>query len=174
MASVPTAAGELRLGQEWHGFRLDDYWPAVPGSMMMGPRTYLNINDGKRDRTVLLGELETRHAARWMSVLGLRCESVRMDTGEVQAYGTSRYKGTSARACSVNAWITAGGATCAHLALQRPSSVALGKLLAAHVAAVPLSTNLPFARVAAPTHMAQLCSYRASHNSTDRCMWLYE
>ena len=89
MASLPTAAGELRLGQEWHGFRLDDYWPAVPGSMMMGPRTYLNINDGKRDRTVLFGELETRHDARWTSVLGVRGESVRMESGDVQAYGTN-------------------------------------------------------------------------------------
>ncbi|MGF6114875.1 iron complex outermembrane receptor protein [Janthinobacterium lividum] len=91
MASLPTAAGELRLGQEWHGFHLDDYWPAVPGSMKMGPRTYLNINDGKRDRTVLFGELETRHGqdARWTSVLGLRGESVRMDTGDVQSYGTN-------------------------------------------------------------------------------------
>lgn len=89
MASLPIAAGELRLGQEWHGFRLDDYWPAVPGSMMMGPRTYLNINDGKRDRTVLFGELETRHDARWTSVLGLRGESVRMDAGDVQSYGTN-------------------------------------------------------------------------------------
>ena len=89
MASLPIAAGELRLGQEWHGFRLDDYWPAVPGSMMMGPRTYLNINDGKRDRTVLFGELETRHDARWTSVLGVRGESVRMDAGDVQSYGTN-------------------------------------------------------------------------------------
>ncbi|WP_425251555.1 TonB-dependent receptor [Janthinobacterium sp. NFX145] len=89
MASLPMSAGELRLGQEWHGFRLDDYWPAVPGSMMMGPRTYLNINDGKRDRTVLFGELETRHDARWTSVLGLRGESVRMDAGDVQSYGTN-------------------------------------------------------------------------------------
>ncbi|MGK5030201.1 TonB-dependent receptor [Janthinobacterium sp. MDT1-19] len=89
MASLPTAAGELRLGQEWHGFRLDDYWPAVPGSMMMGPRTYLNINDGKRDRTVLFSELETRHDARWSSVLGVRGESVRMESGDVQSYGTN-------------------------------------------------------------------------------------
>jgi iron complex outermembrane receptor protein len=89
MASLPTGAGELRLGQEWHGFRLDDYWPAVPGSMMMGPRTYLNINDGKRERTVLFGELETRHDTRWTSVLGVRGESVRMDTGDVQSYGTN-------------------------------------------------------------------------------------
>ena len=89
MASLPMAAGELRLGQEWHGFHLDDYWPAVPGSMMRGPRTYLNIHDGKRDRTVLFGELETRHDARWTSVLGLRGESVRMDAGDVQSYGTN-------------------------------------------------------------------------------------
>ena len=88
-ASLPTAAGALRLGQEFHRFRLDDYWPAVPGSMMMGPRTYLNIHDGKRDRLVLFGELETRHDARWSSVLGVRGESVRMDTGDVQAYGTN-------------------------------------------------------------------------------------
>ncbi|APA71386.1 TonB-dependent receptor [Janthinobacterium sp. 1_2014MBL_MicDiv] len=88
-ASLPTGTGELRLGQEWHGFRLDDYWPAVPGSMMMGPRSYLNINDGKRERTVLFAELDTRHAARWSSVLGLRAESVRMDTGKVQSYGTN-------------------------------------------------------------------------------------
>jgi iron complex outermembrane recepter protein len=86
-ASFPTSAGELRLGQEYHGFRLDDYWPAVPGSMMMGPRTYININDGKRDRAVLFGELETRHDARWTSIVGLRGESVRMDTGQVQSYG---------------------------------------------------------------------------------------
>ena len=85
--SLPTAAGELRLGQEFHGFRLDDYWPPVSGSMMMGPRTYLNINGGRRDRAVLFGELETRHDARWTSVLGLRGESVRMETGEVQSYG---------------------------------------------------------------------------------------
>jgi len=87
-ASVPTSAGELRLGQVLHAFRLDDYWPAVPGSMMMGPRTYLNINDGKRDRAVLFGELASQLDARWSSVLGLRAESVRMDTGAVQSYGT--------------------------------------------------------------------------------------
>ena len=87
-ASLPTGVGELRLGHEFHAFRLDDYWPAVPGSMMMGPRTYLNINGGKRDRAVLFGELESKLDARWTSVLGLRGESVRMDAGEVQSYGT--------------------------------------------------------------------------------------
>ena len=86
--TVSTGAGELRLGQEFHAFRLDDYWPAVPGSMMMGPRTWLNINHGRRDRAVLFAELETAVDARWTSVLGLRGESVRMDAGDVQSYGT--------------------------------------------------------------------------------------
>ena len=77
---------KLRVGQEYHSFRLDDFWPAVPDSMMMGPQTYLNINDGKRERVALFGEAETRHDAKWTSLLGLRWESVRMDTGNVQPY----------------------------------------------------------------------------------------
>ena len=44
----------LRLGNEYHGFKLDDWWPAVPMSMMMGPNTYENINNGKRDRFACL------------------------------------------------------------------------------------------------------------------------
>ena len=103
-ASVPLAAGELRLGQELHAFRLDDYWPAVPGSMMMGPRTYLNINGGKRDRAVLFGELASRLDARWSTVVGLRAESVRMDTGPVQSYGTGMMNmADSAAAAAFNA-----------------------------------------------------------------------
>lgn len=103
-ASVPLAAGELRLGQELHAFRLDDYWPAVPGSMMMGPRTYLNINGGKRDRAVLFGELASRLDARWSTVVGLRAESVRMDTGQVQSYGNGMMNmADSAAAAAFNA-----------------------------------------------------------------------
>lgn len=102
-ASVPTGVGELRLGHEFHAFRLDDYWPAVPGSMMMGPRTYLNINGGKRDRMVLFGELESRLDARWTSVLGLRGESVRMDTGTVQSYGSGMINMANAMADSMAA-----------------------------------------------------------------------
>ncbi len=89
-ASSPRhAATTLRLGQEYHSFRLDDYWPAVPGSMMMGPQTYVNINGGQRDRLALYGEAETRHTRQWKSLLGARWESVRMDTGNVQPYAVN-------------------------------------------------------------------------------------
>ncbi|MFA9217690.1 MAG: TonB-dependent receptor domain-containing protein [Sphingomonadaceae bacterium] len=86
-ASLPLGElSQLRLGQEYHTFRLDDFWPAVPGSMMMGPQTYVNINGGARDRVALYGEIEMRHYPLWTSLLGARWESVRMDTGKVQPY----------------------------------------------------------------------------------------
>jgi iron complex outermembrane receptor protein len=79
----------VRLGHELHTFRLDDFWPAVPGSLMMGPQTYVNVNDGRRDRLALYGEAETRHGARWTSLVGARWETVRMDAGAVQPYGSN-------------------------------------------------------------------------------------
>ena len=51
-------ASVLRVGQEYHSFRLNDYWPPVSGSMMMSPRTYVNINGGTRDRMALFAEWE--------------------------------------------------------------------------------------------------------------------
>ncbi|RSZ60460.1 TonB-dependent receptor [Massilia atriviolacea] len=82
-------AMRVRLGHELHTFRLGDVWPAVPGSMMMGPNTYINVNDGRRARVALFGEAETRHDARWTSLLGARWETVRMDAGTVQSYGSN-------------------------------------------------------------------------------------
>lgn len=94
-------AAMLRFGQEYHVFRLNDYWPAVPGSMMMGPLTYLNINHGQRDRLALFGEAETRHDAQWTSLLGARWESVRMNTGEVQPYASNMMNAKDAAAAKV-------------------------------------------------------------------------
>lgn len=86
-AELPWAGGTLRLGHELRRFRLDDWWPALAGSMMMGPQTYWNINDGQRDRLALFGEWEGQVAERWTLLAGLRGERVRMDTGIVRGYG---------------------------------------------------------------------------------------
>ncbi|QNM95313.1 TonB-dependent receptor plug domain-containing protein [Chitinimonas koreensis] len=86
-AELPAAEGVLRLGHELHRTRLDDWWPAAPGSMMMEPDPYLNINGGRRDRLAFFGEWEGKLADRWSGTFGLRHESVRMDTGTVQSYG---------------------------------------------------------------------------------------
>lgn len=77
----------LRLGHEYHHTTLDDWWSPVAGSMMMKPDTFVNINGGKRDRFVLFTELESSLTERWTGLLGLRSETVSMDTGQVQEYG---------------------------------------------------------------------------------------
>lgn len=86
-ADIPLSTKHtLSIGNEYHRFRLDDWWPPVAGSMMMGPDTFWNINDGKRDRFALYAEVKSHWNTRWMSNLGVRGEVVRMNTGDVQPY----------------------------------------------------------------------------------------
>ncbi|MBP0597601.1 TonB-dependent receptor [Herbaspirillum sp. LeCh32-8] len=93
-------ADTLRLGNELHSFRLNDYWPAVPGSMMMGPATYVNINNGTRDRFALFAEWEHKLDARWSTLLGMRDELVKTDAGNVQAYGAGMMNAADAAAAT--------------------------------------------------------------------------
>lgn len=76
----------LIIGQEFYQFTLNDIWPAVPGSMMMGPNDYININDGKRQRLAIFAELNQQLTRQWQLNYGLRLEQVTTNTGEVQAY----------------------------------------------------------------------------------------
>ncbi|MEW6131632.1 MAG: TonB-dependent receptor [Pseudomonadota bacterium] len=76
----------LRVGGEIQTYRLDDWWP--PSGAGMWPGTFWNINDGERDRYAVFGEWEAKHGAQWTSVLGLRHETVKMDTGNVRGYDT--------------------------------------------------------------------------------------
>lgn len=79
----------LRIGNELQHQRLDDWWPPVAGSMMMGPDTYVNVNDGRRTRLGSYIEWQTRWNPRWTGLLGARNDLVWMDAGEVQPYSTS-------------------------------------------------------------------------------------
>lgn len=78
----------LRIGNEFHRFTLDDWWPALEGSMMMGPDDYVNINDGERSRYAVY--IESEHALNnsWKFLAGLRYEHVIMDADEVQPYNS--------------------------------------------------------------------------------------
>ncbi|MFT4173517.1 MAG: TonB-dependent receptor [Rhodocyclaceae bacterium] len=89
-AEIPTGSDDAlwRIGNEFHRFTLDDWWPPVAGSMMMGPNNYVNINDGKRDRFALFAEYETTWRDGWSGIFGLRDELVRTDAGPVQPYGS--------------------------------------------------------------------------------------
>jgi iron complex outermembrane recepter protein len=78
------AADLLRVGGEYQHYRLDDWWPASGGGMW--PNEFVNINDGKRDRTALFGEWEATHNQQWTTLLGARFEHVNTDAGMVHGY----------------------------------------------------------------------------------------
>ncbi len=83
----------LRVGAELQNYRLDDWWPPSPdcGTCLggMAPLTFWNINGGKRDRFGVFGEWEAKWSPQWLSLLGIRAEQVKMDTGVVQGYNTA-------------------------------------------------------------------------------------
>jgi iron complex outermembrane receptor protein len=76
----------LRIGNEFNRFNLDDWWPPVAGSMMMGPGTFQNINNGHRERIGTFVEWEARWAPQWITLLGARHDYVTMNTGDVAPY----------------------------------------------------------------------------------------
>lgn len=77
---------QLTLGHEFFEYRLDDWWPALENSMMMGPNDYVNINDGSRQRLALFAEITEDLGQDWWLSAGVRFERVRTNTGQVQAY----------------------------------------------------------------------------------------
>jgi iron complex outermembrane receptor protein len=76
----------LRIGSEYHGQRLNDWWEPIPFNKMMGPFTYWNINNGSRDRVGHFAEWEARWTPQWSSLLGVRNDVVWMDTGNAAPY----------------------------------------------------------------------------------------
>jgi iron complex outermembrane recepter protein len=89
----------IRIGNEFHGQTLDDWWPPV-GMMggMMCCNTYWNINGGVRDRVGTFAEWERRWAPAWSTLLGARNDVVWMDTGDVQPYNAMGADKTAADA----------------------------------------------------------------------------
>ena len=77
----------LRTGIEYQRYRLDDYW--TPSGGNMGPGTFLNVNNGKRDRLAAYGEWESQLSPAWLLLFGARYERVDTDAGDVQGYATA-------------------------------------------------------------------------------------
>ncbi len=77
----------LRIGAEIQDYQLNDWW-SPSGGTMMAPNTFWNINNGKRDRYDIFGEWEARWNPQWLSQLGVRSDTVKMNTGAVQGYNT--------------------------------------------------------------------------------------
>lgn len=78
--------GALRAGLEAYRSDLDDWWPPVAGSAMMGPLTYWNVTDGRRERTGAWAEWEANPTPAWTTLVGARVEHVETDAGPVQPY----------------------------------------------------------------------------------------
>lgn len=74
------------LGHEYFDYRIDDWWPAIEGSMMMGPNDYVNINNGKRQRVAVFAEYENQLNTNWWLNAGIRVENVNTQVDDVQAY----------------------------------------------------------------------------------------
>lgn len=79
-----SAEAVVRLGMEYQRYRLDDYWTA--SGARMWPGTFLNINDGERDRLALFSEWESQIDPQWLGLVGVRYERVTMDAGDVRGY----------------------------------------------------------------------------------------
>ena len=78
----------LRVGTEFQQYRLDDWWPPS-GSGGMAPDTFVNINDGERDRYAAFAEWEATWNPKWLSLVGVRHETVQMDAGPVDGYNAA-------------------------------------------------------------------------------------
>lgn len=82
---------QARAGVEWQRYRLDDWWPAVPGSMGMGPNTFWNIHNGERERKAVYAEWEKQWQPQWTGLLGVRYEQVTTDAGPVHGYNQADF-----------------------------------------------------------------------------------
>lgn len=87
-ADIATSARDLfRVGAEYQRYRFDDWWdPSGTGGMY--PNTFVSINDGQRDRYALFGEWEASWTPQWLTLFGVRNETVLMDSGPVAGYNS--------------------------------------------------------------------------------------
>lgn len=94
-AEIPFDRQEIfRVGNEFHSTLINDFWPPTSSlPSMMGPNTFLNLNNATRDRLGTFAEWESNWSEQWKSMLGLRYDHTMTDTGAVQAYNniTSDY-----------------------------------------------------------------------------------
>jgi iron complex outermembrane receptor protein len=83
-ANIAAAAQDtLRLGNELHGETLDDRWP---GPAVGAKSDYVSINSGTRTQLGTFAEWERRWSGHWITLVGVRNDTIFMDAGPVQGY----------------------------------------------------------------------------------------
>ena len=76
----------LGIGSSFDHNGLNDWWPPLLNSTMMGPDTFHNVNNGHRDRLGHYIEWKAQWTPRFSTELGLRNDLVMMNTGPVAPY----------------------------------------------------------------------------------------
>jgi iron complex outermembrane receptor protein len=84
----------LKIGSEIQRYRLDDWWPPS-GTGGMYPSTFVNINNGQRDRYDVFAEWDAKWNKEWMTQLGVRHSTLKMDTDNVNGYKTGQNNETT-------------------------------------------------------------------------------
>jgi len=74
----------LRVGAEYQSYTMNDWWPAVGGSM--GPNAFWNVDYGQREKFDAFVEWEAEWNPEWLSQLGVRSDTVVTNAGPVQGY----------------------------------------------------------------------------------------
>jgi iron complex outermembrane receptor protein len=74
----------IKAGIESQTYTLYDWWPQAGG--VMGPRPFWNVDYGTRNRLGAFAEWEALWGQQWLSLIGLRTETVKTDAGAVQGY----------------------------------------------------------------------------------------
>lgn len=72
----------LHVGNEFFRQTLQDWWPSAG----FYPQDYLSINDGERNRIGTFAELQSFWTEQWTTMLGLRNDTLWMDSGDVHGY----------------------------------------------------------------------------------------
>lgn len=95
----------LKTGVDLQQYTLDDWWS--PSGANMYPGTFLNINNGQRDRYGVFAELQSQYSPTLKSIMGARYEMVSMSAGDIQGYSTvsnvTSYSSTDSNSAQFNA-----------------------------------------------------------------------
>lgn len=85
-AEIPVADRHLlRIGNEYHQFRLEDWYPGVTQWFQL-PHDFISIHAGRRERVGTYAELHTNWSDEWSTLVGVRNDVVWMNTGQVNGY----------------------------------------------------------------------------------------
>lgn len=91
-AEIPIADQHLlRIGNEYHQFRLEDWYPGLTPWYQL-PHDFISVHAGRRERVGTYAELQTKWSKEWSSLLGVRNDVVWMNAGGgVHGYFDSKY-----------------------------------------------------------------------------------